>query len=163
MNTAEILAAVDALYAVDQAFAAKVLSGRDADVAARLSQDVPKQLKKGARVTSRGIYENLGMADGAAVMHVLKSLAAGKLPNGTDIPTEHPLKAYVPVFSDMVPWLQPPCEGLDFGTADLQTMVTTLEAAGLFTAMQAEKLRNLGLVPGVVTPDQVTAALNTRR
>lgn len=111
--------------------------------------------------TSRGIYDALGMADGATVMNVLNSLSAGQLPGGAGpIPAGHPLLAQVPVFADLVPWLKPPCEGLDFGSADLQGVITALEAGGLFTATQANGLRALGKEPDTVTGAQVSDILN---
>lgn len=111
--------------------------------------------------TSRGIYAALGMADGAAVMHVLNSLAAGQLPGGAGpIPAGHALLAQVPVFADLVPWLRPPCEGLDFGSAELQGVITALQAGGLFTEAQGNGLRALGHEPDTVDAGQVSQVLN---
>ena len=111
--------------------------------------------------TSRGIYQALGMANGAAVMHVLNSLATGQLPGGAGpIPAGHALLAQVPVFADLVPWLRPPCEGLDFGSTDLQGVITALQAVGLFTEAQANGLRALGQEPDTVAVAQVADVLN---
>jgi len=111
--------------------------------------------------TSRGIYAALGMANGAAVMHILNSIAAGQLPGGAGpIPAGHQLLAQVPVFADLVPWLRPPCEGLDFGSADLQGVITALQAGGLFTEAQANGLRALGKEPDTVSVSQVAEVLN---
>lgn len=111
--------------------------------------------------TSRGIYAALGMANGAAVMHVLNSLAAGQLPGGAGpIPAGHPLLTQVPVFADLVPWLRPPCEGLDFGAADLQGVIGALGAAGLFTQTQAGGLIAMGREPDSVSIAQVSDVIN---
>lgn len=111
--------------------------------------------------TSRGIYAALGMADAATVMHILNSLAAGQLPGGAGpIPAGHPLLAQVPVFADLVPWLKPPCEGLDFGSPDLQGVVTALQAGGLFTEAQGNGLRALGQEHDTVNDYQVSQVLN---
>lgn len=114
-------------------------------------------------MTNRGIYTALGKANGAAVMNVLNSLAVGNLPaalGGGAIPAGHALLAQVPVFADLVPWLRPGCEGLDFGSADLQETVTALAAAGLFTSTQAAALLALGREPDTVSVPQISDALN---
>lgn len=146
--------------AADPAVAEAVTAGCTQQIADAINALGLKRLRS-RLTTSRGIYAALGMADGATVMHVLTSLAAGQLPGGAGpIPAGHTLLAQVPVFADLVPWLKPPCEGLDFGSPDLQGVVTALQAGGLFTETQGNGLRALGQEPDTVTAYQVSQILN---
>lgn len=160
MNNAELRTKLQELVASDQAVATMVSARNDSGVANAVNALGLTRLRS-RLTTSRGIYAALGMSDGAAVMHILNSLAAGQLPGGAGpIPAGHPLLAQVPVFADLVPWLKPPCEGLDFGSADLQGVITALQAGGLFTEAQGNGLRALGKEPDTVSVSQVSDVLN---
>lgn len=165
MTPTELRALIDARVESDPAFADLVAARQAGDVAQ--DRAIAEALSAGRTrlltrlTTSRGIYAALGLADGALVMGVLRALAAGQVP-GTDqpLPQGHPLAGYVPVFRDLVPWLEPPCDGLDFGAADLQGVVVSLASAGLFTATQRDKLLALGRAPDPIGYAEVSAALS---
>lgn len=160
MDNQALRTKLNELAAADANVATMVAAGNCSGLANAVNALGLKRLRS-RLTTSRGIYAALGMADGATVMHVLNSLAAGQLPGGAGpIPAGHPLLAQVPVFADLVPWLKPPCEGLDFGSADLQGVVTALQAGGLFTEAQGNGLRALGQEPDTVTDSQVATVLN---
>lgn len=160
MDNQTLRTKLNELVASDAAVATMVEARNDAGVVNAVNALGLKRLRS-RLTTSRGIYAALGMADGATVMHILNSLAAGQLPGGAGpIPAGHPLLAQVPVFADLVPWLKPPCEGLDFGSPDLQVVVTALQAGGLFTETQGNGLRALGQEPDTVDAAQVSTVLN---
>lgn len=159
MDNQTLRTKLNELVAADQAVATMVAAGNDSGVANAINALGLTRLRS-RLTTSRGIYAALGMADGAAVMHILNSLAAGQLPGGAGpIPAGHPLLAQVPVFADLVPWLRPPCEGLDFGSAVLQGVISALQVGGLFTEAQANGLRALGKEPDTVSTAQVSEVL----
>lgn len=160
MNNQALRAKINELVATNPTLASDVTERRDAKVAEAVNSLNITRLRS-RLTTSRGIYAALGIPDGAAVMHVLNSLAAGQLPGGAGaIPAGHPLQSFVPVFADLVPWLKPPCDGLDFGSPDLQDVITQLQQAGLFSAAQANGLKALGTEHDTVTTSQVSEILN---
>lgn len=165
MKPGELRALIDAREASDPEFARLVEARRAGDVtqdrAIADALSVGRARLRSRLTTSRGIYAALGLADGALVMGVLRALAAGQVPGtGQPLPQGHPLAGYVPVFRDLVPWLEPPCDGLDFGADDLQGVIATLAAAGLFTTAQRDKLLALGREPDPIGYAEVSAALS---
>lgn len=160
MDNQTLRTKLNELVAADPAVAEAVTAGRTQEIADAINALGLTRLRS-RLTTSRGIYAALGIADGAAVMHILNSLAAGQLPGGAGpIPAGHPLLAQVPVFADLVPWLRPPCEGLDFGSVDLQGVISALQVGGLFTETQGNGLRALGKEPDTVSAYQVSQILN---
>lgn len=159
MNNAELRAKIAELVASDQAVADAVAERKDIAVANAINA-LGLTRRRTQKVTSRGIYEALGDDAGMAVMTALDAIAAGNMPNGTLIPEDHPLRTKVRAFQDLVPWLKAPCDGLDFGAADLQRMWGTLGALKLITAEQAAGLIALGRERDTVTANQVSDALN---
>jgi len=165
MTPTELRALIDTRVASDPAFAALVEARQAGDVTK--DRAIAEALSAGRSrlrlrlTTSRGIYAALGLDDAALVMAVLRALAAGQVPGtGKPLPQDHPLAGYVPVFADLVPWLEPPCDGLDFGAADLQGVIVALAGAGLFTAAQRDKLLALGREPDPIGYAEVSAALS---
>ena len=165
MTPTELRALIDTRVASDPAFAALVEARQAGDVTK--DRAIAEALSAGRSrlrlrlTTSRGIYAALGLDDAALVMAVLRALAAGQVPGtGKPLPQDHPLARYVPVFADLVPWLEPPCDGLDFGAADLQGVIVALAGAGLFTAAQRDKLLALGREPDPIGYAEVSAALS---
>lgn len=160
MNHAQLRTLIQERVLADTAVADAVAARDDTAVAAAINA-LGATRSRSRLTTSRGIYAALGLSDGAVVMGVLRALATGKVP-GTDqsLPAGHPLLGYVPVFRDLVPWMDPPCDGLDFGAADLQGVISTLAGAGLFTNTQRDKLLALGREPDTVSVADVSAVLN---
>lgn len=160
MKNADLRALINERAAADTSIAQMLANGNVSGLANAINALGGTRLRS-RLTTSRGIYAALGMANGAAVMNVLNSLAAGQLPGGAGpIPAGHPLLAQVPVFADLVPWLRPPCEGLDFGSADLQGVITALGAGGLFTQTQVAGLLALGREVDTVHTGQVSDVIN---
>ncbi len=140
MTPAEIRAAI----AADPALQAL---GNDAEALAVALSTGRTRLQAPTMISERGIMERYpgGPVAADAVLVKLETFAASGAPGSG------PVKRAMKFLAS--------ADGLDIGSAATRAQLDALAAGGVITSGEADNLKNLALVPVVVTPRQVVDAL----
>ena len=156
MDSADLLALIDARAAEDAEFAALVAARNDTAVAAALS--VGRTRLQSRLITERGVISALGPIEGESLLQGLEGFAAATLP------PEHPLAAHHAGIKRVIGWLRPPSEGVDIGDPLTQQLLGTMVALGVagVTAPRVAALLALAAQPDPISGDAVSDALNAR-
>lgn len=102
-------------------------------------------------VTERGIVNALGIEAGEAFLQALEAFAV------SDLPAEHPLKAYQPGIARQIGWLKR--DGLDAGSPVVRMLLDTMVLIGLVTADAARAVKALAEVSEPVSEMDVRRAI----